>query len=154
MDYPVQRAVEETQQGRNEVIKSKPLGESKQIKTKRGKRTKDNGATHRDNSSSNEASDSSTSTESESDSPSTPSSDSSPHESDALSTSSYGTPPARKKRSSKERKLSRTRKSSRKKNTLKPIPPAEYDGTVDSRAFHRFIIERTAYGEDGNVPRK
>ena len=38
--------------------------------------------------------------------------------------------------------------------TLKPIPPMKYDGSVDSKAYHRFITERTAYVEDGRVPSK
>ena len=38
--------------------------------------------------------------------------------------------------------------------TLKPIPPTKYDGLVDSKAFHRFITEGTAYVEDGRVPSK
>jgi len=37
---------------------------------------------------------------------------------------------------------------------LKPIPPIEYDGSVDSKAFHRFITEGTAYVKDGKVPSK
>lgn len=39
-----------------------------------------------------------------------------------------------------------------KHTTLKPIAPKEYDGSVDLRAFHWFIIEGTTYVEDGNVP--
>jgi len=38
--------------------------------------------------------------------------------------------------------------------TLKPIPPTKYDGSVDSKAFHRFITEGTAYVKDGQVPSK
>jgi len=37
---------------------------------------------------------------------------------------------------------------------LKPIPPVEYDGSVDSKAFHHFITEGTAYVKDGKVPSK
>ncbi|KAG2337930.1 hypothetical protein BDR05DRAFT_894516, partial [Suillus weaverae] len=37
---------------------------------------------------------------------------------------------------------------------LKPIPPTEYNSTEDSRAFHRFITEGTAYLEDRNVERE
>ncbi|KAJ8580213.1 hypothetical protein M405DRAFT_684737, partial [Rhizopogon salebrosus TDB-379] len=37
---------------------------------------------------------------------------------------------------------------------LKPIAPMVYDGSVDSRAFHRFITEGTAYVKDGHVERK
>lgn len=32
--------------------------------------------------------------------------------------------------------------------------PVEYDGSVDSKAFHRFITEGTAYVKDGEVPSK
>jgi len=38
--------------------------------------------------------------------------------------------------------------------TLKPIPPVKYDGSADSKAFHRFMTESTAYVKDGNVPDK
>ena len=37
---------------------------------------------------------------------------------------------------------------------LKPIPPTKYDGSVDSKAFHRFITAGTAYVKDGRVPHK
>ncbi|KAJ8586904.1 hypothetical protein M405DRAFT_864199 [Rhizopogon salebrosus TDB-379] len=54
----------------------------------------------------------------------------------------------------KQKKCKHSKKSSKKKKrktTLKPIPPATYDGAVNSRAFHRFITEGTAYVEDGRV---
>ncbi|KAG2118470.1 hypothetical protein DEU56DRAFT_837728 [Suillus clintonianus] len=59
----------------------------------------------------------------------------------------------RRKRSAKKRRH-KSNKVLKRKNTLKPIPPTEYDGAEDSRAFHRFITEGTAYLEDGNVSRK
>jgi hypothetical protein len=34
---------------------------------------------------------------------------------------------------------------------LKPIPPLMYDGSADSRVFHRFITEGTAFIEAGGV---
>ncbi|KAG0693469.1 hypothetical protein DFH29DRAFT_964018, partial [Suillus ampliporus] len=111
-----------------------------QIKTgkkaisKRNKRIDDS---PRDSSSSSSESGSSTSDSSSS------SSDSDDESSDS-SSSSDTTRKGRKK----------LRSSSKKKSTLKPIHPAEYDGTVDSRAFHRFLTEGTTYVEDGNVPRK
>ena len=37
---------------------------------------------------------------------------------------------------------------------LKPIPPVEYDGSVNSKAFHCFITEGTTYVKDGEVPSK
>ena len=39
-----------------------------------------------------------------------------------------------------------------KRMTLKLIPPTKYDGSVDLKAFHRFIMEGTAYVKDGRVP--
>ena len=38
--------------------------------------------------------------------------------------------------------------------TLKPIAPTKYDGSPDSKAFHRFMTEGTAYVKDGGVPSK
>ncbi|KAF9470430.1 hypothetical protein BDN70DRAFT_821386, partial [Pholiota conissans] len=38
------------------------------------------------------------------------------------------------------------------RTTLKPIVPKDYDGTADSRLFHRFVTEGTAYVVDGRVP--
>ena len=38
--------------------------------------------------------------------------------------------------------------------TLKPVQPLVYDGSADSKAFHRFMTESTAYVKDGNVPEK
>ena len=38
--------------------------------------------------------------------------------------------------------------------TLKPVQPLVYDGLADSKAFHRFMMECTAYVKDGNVPEK
>ena len=45
------------------------------------------------------------------------------------------------------------KKHDRKKNTLKPIPPVTYDGSPDSRSFHQFLTEGTAYVKDGKVER-
>lgn len=82
-----------------------------------------------------------------------PSSSSSSSKSSSSSGSSVSTAKKRKKHS-KRHKSHKKKKSPRKKSTLKPIPPTEYDGAEDSRAFHRFITEGTAYLEDGNVSRK
>ena len=38
--------------------------------------------------------------------------------------------------------------------TLKPVQPLVYDGSADSKAFHRFMMESTTYVKDGNVPEK
>ncbi|KAG1793840.1 uncharacterized protein HD556DRAFT_1476184 [Suillus plorans] len=48
----------------------------------------------------------------------------------------------------------RRRDRAKKKSTLKPIPPVNYDGSPDSRAFHQFLTEGTAYVKDGHVERK
>ncbi|KAG1792611.1 uncharacterized protein HD556DRAFT_1239104, partial [Suillus plorans] len=61
---------------------------------------------------------------------------------------------AKKRRKRSKKRKSHKRKRSSRKSTLKPIPPTEYDGVEDSRVFHRFITEGTAYLEDGNVSRK
>jgi hypothetical protein len=37
------------------------------------------------------------------------------------------------------------------KELIKPIAPREYDGSVDARAYHRFVEESTAYLIDGRV---
>jgi hypothetical protein len=37
---------------------------------------------------------------------------------------------------------------------LKPIPPEPYDGTPDSRVFHKFVIQAKKYMADGRVPPK
>ena len=67
--------------------------------------------------------------------------------------------------SSPERSRKRRRGSSKKKkhapkrmkgskSTLKPIPPKEYDGSPDSRAYHRFVTEGSDYVRTGNVAKK
>ena len=38
--------------------------------------------------------------------------------------------------------------------TLKPVQLLVYDGSADSKAFHCFMTESTAYMKDGNVPEK
>ncbi|KAG2129601.1 hypothetical protein DEU56DRAFT_915095 [Suillus clintonianus] len=84
------------------------------------------------------------------DSSSSSSSSSSESESsESTSSSSEDDRPPRKRKTSKKR--SKSKKSKRTKTTLKPIPPTVYDGTIDSRAYHRFITEGTVYVEDGKV---
>ena len=51
------------------------------------------------------------------------------------------------------------KKSTRKKlyhddSTIKPIPPKDYDGAVDPRAYHHFIMKGKAYLHDGKVHRE
>ena len=41
--------------------------------------------------------------------------------------------------------------SSTSGSKIKPIPPKEYDGSADVRAYHRFIWESDAYLQDGKV---
>jgi hypothetical protein len=41
--------------------------------------------------------------------------------------------------------------SSGSRSKIKPIPPKEYDGSVDVRAYHRFVRESDAYLRDGKV---
>ena len=38
--------------------------------------------------------------------------------------------------------------------SIKLIPPKDYDGEADSRAYHRFVMEGEAYLRDGKVPRE
>jgi Zinc knuckle len=46
----------------------------------------------------------------------------------------------------------RRRSSSSSSNlVIKPIPPKEYNGSVDTRAYHRFVRESEAYLRDGKV---
>jgi len=60
----------------------------------------------------------------------------------------------RSKRRSESRRARRKSRRKSRKMTLKPIPPNKYDGSADSKAFHRFMTESTAYVKDGNVPEK
>ena len=48
----------------------------------------------------------------------------------------------------RRRRLSSTSDSRTK---IKPIPPKEYDGAADVRAYHRFVRESDAYLRDGKV---
>ncbi|KAG2136995.1 hypothetical protein DEU56DRAFT_912766 [Suillus clintonianus] len=77
------------------------------------------------------------------------SSDSSSESSTSSDSSSY-VRKAKSKKHSKKKKGKTTRKG---RNTLKLVPPTEYDGTADSRVFHRFMTEGKAYLEDSNVSR-
>ena len=63
----------------------------------------------------------------------------------------------RRRRSSRKRSKKgarRHRKRSHSSTTIKPIPPKSYDGTADSRAYHRFVMEGQVYLRDGKVPRE
>lgn len=89
------------------------------------------------------------SSDSSSDSSSSDSSDSSDSE---TSSSSMDTRHASRRSRHKSRRKRRRPKSRRTK--LKPIPPKEYDGVADARAYHRFVTEGTEYVKSGNVQRK
>ena len=40
------------------------------------------------------------------------------------------------------------------KMIIKPIPPTEYDGTADARAYHHFVTEGTEYLTSGKVGKR
>jgi hypothetical protein len=84
------------------------------------------------------------------------SSDSSDSDSD-MSSSSQNSRQARKRprhRSKSRRKHRRARSSKKSKMLIKPIPPTEYDGAADARAYHRFVTEGTEYITSGKVGKK
>ncbi|KIK43567.1 hypothetical protein CY34DRAFT_23515 [Suillus luteus UH-Slu-Lm8-n1] len=112
-------------------------------KKRKSKKTKKRAGSHSPDPSEDEPSSSSTSESSSSESSESSSSD----ETDSSESSDKAT-----KRSSKRR--AKKRKARKTKNTLKPIPPVNYDGAPDSRAFHQFLTEGTAYVKDGQVERK
>jgi hypothetical protein len=122
------------------------MGMDKPKKRKR-KADKKKGARNSPSSSDDDSTSSSSSESSSSES--SESSESSSDESES-SDSSDGATRKTKRRSSKKKSC----KSKSKKNTLKPIPPISYDGAADSRAFHQFLTEGTAYVKDGQVERK
>ena len=102
-------------------------------------------------------------------SPSSSSSDSPSDSSDSSSTSSRddssessseesdddrrGHGRGKKRRSNRHGRNKRRRRSSSSstKTSIKPIPPKEYDGSADVRAYHRFVRESDAYLRDGKV---
>jgi hypothetical protein len=59
----------------------------------------------------------------------------------------------RKRRENRHGRNKKRRRSSAgsSRSTLKPIPPLEYDGKPDARAYHRFVQESGAYLRDGKV---
>ena len=62
----------------------------------------------------------------------------------------------RRRRHSKRRTSKKRRHRSRRgsKSSIKPIPPKDYDGAADTRAYHRFVMEGEAYLRDGKVQRE
>jgi hypothetical protein len=82
--------------------------------------------------------------------PSESSSSSSPSESSSGSSeSSESSSDDSSSRSSRWCTKRKKRSCKSKKNTLKPIPPVNYDGSPDSWVFHQFLTEGTAYVKDG-----
>ena len=80
------------------------------------------------------------------------SNESSGDESSISDTSSVRTQKRRRGSSKRKRRTSKRMKASR--STLKPIPPKEYDGNADSRAYHRFVTEGSDYVRTGKVSKK
>ena len=80
-----------------------------------------------------------------------PSSPSSSDDSDESESTSGSNQPRRRGRKLKKYQRKLARKASFDENTIKPIPPKEYDGSADPSAYHRFVMEGEAYLRDGNV---
>jgi hypothetical protein len=59
-----------------------------------------------------------------------------------------------KRHSKKKRRRHTSRRRSKSSTSIKPIPPKDYDGAADSRAYHRFVMEGEAYLRDGKVARE
>ena len=57
----------------------------------------------------------------------------------------------RPKRNKRRRRSSSSRSAS--ESNIRPIPPKEYNGAADVRAYHRFVRESDAYLQDGKVRR-
>ena len=59
---------------------------------------------------------------------------------------------ARRRKRNRHGRKKRSRKvSSSSTSKIKPIPPKNYDGAADARAYHRFVRESEAYLRDGRV---
>ena len=99
--------------------------------------------------------------------PGDPSDTSSEYESSVYSTAtsarSYSTSESRSKHrnrrhhrrsKSKRRSKRKLRRRSKSRSSIQPIPPKDYDGSADSRAYHRFVMEGEAYLRDGKVHRE
>ena len=100
-------------------------------------------------SSSSPSDSSSSSTESSLSSSEDDTSESSDEESDE---SRHGHRRSKKRRDNRHgRNKRRRRSSSSTRTSIKPIPPKEYDGAADVRAYHRFVRESDAYLRDGKV---
>ncbi|RDB29688.1 Retrovirus-related Pol polyprotein from transposon opus [Hypsizygus marmoreus] len=84
---------------------------------------------------------------------SSPSSLSSSSSGSSPSSSSSSTGPRSHRKSVRKHKQ-RKRSVVKQHSLLKPVPPREYDGSADGRAFHRFVTEGTDYVQMGRVSRK
>jgi Retrotransposon gag protein len=83
--------------------------------------------------------------------PSDPGSDEAPSDSED---GSYSKGNARRRRDNRHGRNGRRRRASSgssSKMVIKPIAPKAYDGSADSRAYHRFVRESEAYLRDGKV---
>ncbi len=54
-------------------------------------------------------------------------------------------------RNTKNSKKEKQNERYQKRHGLRPIPPQEYNGKADLRAYYRFLTEGTSYVIDGNV---
>ena len=89
--------------------------------------------------------------DSEGDSPSDPSDDSSSDDDSSEINSSEGENNRTRKKKSKKRRTQKHRRRGSPRASIKPIPPKEYNGSVDMRAYYRFVREGEAYLRDGKV---
>ena len=106
----------------------------------------------RGNSPSSSGSDSGSTSSSPSDSSSSSSSDdTTSSSSDTESSKSYRGHRSKRRRDNRHGRNKRRRRSSSSVAKIKPIPPKEYDGATDVRAYHRFVRESDAYLRDGKV---
>jgi hypothetical protein len=77
----------------------------------------------------------------------------------SMSTRSYSSSRSRRRRHRRSKHRAKKRHGGRRsskgaRNSIKPIPPKDYDGAADSRAYHRFVMEGEAYLRDGRVPKE
>ena len=60
----------------------------------------------------------------------------------------------RSSKKSSKRKSRRSSRRSRARSIIKPIPPKDYDGAQNPKAYHRFVMEGEAYLRDGKVSKE
>ena len=71
-------------------------------------------------------------------------------DSDLSSSDDEPHPRSHQRHSRDDHRVQKKRKKSRRM-IIKPIPPEPYNGTADTRSFHRFVMEFKEYMEDGRV---